>query len=240
MSTPLQSWSIIILCYNEAGSILTVLRDTLDWLKKNSLSEREIILVNDGSTDGSDELISQFIESEVECPIKYLVHSRNLGIGFSLKNGYQNATKENVIMIPGDGQFNINELTSFRTFNDREFVAFYRSVNESYSFFRRNITAFNKWVNRVLLNVDLQDVNWVKAFKKEAIKKIEIKSKSSLLETEICAKLIATGYKPIEVPSKYLERTSGKSKGASWKILKQAFLDLPRLSKEVKSFKLNY
>jgi hypothetical protein len=84
----------------------------------------------------------------------------------------------------------------------------------------------------------LQDVNWVKAYKKEAISRLEIMSKSSLIETEITAKLIALGYQPTEVPSQYLERTSGISKGASWKILKQAILDLPRLSKEVKTFKL--
>jgi glycosyltransferase involved in cell wall biosynthesis len=233
MPESMQSWSIIILCYNEAESILKVVEESFDWLGDYAFDESEIILINDGSEDESGIIIDQFIKGNPSKNIVYINHKENLGIGASLKEGYLRASQENVVMIPGDDQFDLNELNSYCAFEVDEFIAFYRSKNEEYSPFRKALSKANRKLNKHLLGLQMNDVNWVKAYKTQAIQAIDFAAQSSLIETEICAKLIKQGLSPVEVQSKYLARTSGESKGASWRILKQAILDLPRLYLEL-------
>jgi hypothetical protein len=91
----------------------------------------------------------------------------------------------------------------------------------------------NKYVN----SFDLKDVNWVKIYKTKELKTLNLELESSLVESEICAKLILSKHHVNEVASKYLPREAGVSKGASGKIIRQAMNDTISLWKVLSSFK---
>ncbi len=233
----MQSWSIIIFCYNEKGNVAHVIRDCVSVIRAIGSKEREIIIVDDGSTDGSvNEIENEIIKFPGEA-FKLIKHSTNLGIGMALRSGYQNAVYENVCAVPADRQFNVTELLPFSEIEQETFVCFYRKENQSYSLLRNILSLFNKQFNKLLLGISFKDINWVKIYKSASLKKLDLKLESSLIETEICAKLVAIGNRFMEMPSIYLPRNNGVSKGASWKIVRKAITEMLKVYFAVRVFK---
>lgn len=229
-----QSWSIVIFCYNEVETVAKVTSKVLDVLQKIA-DNYEILLVDDGSTDGSREEIIR-VEKTFE-QVRYIFHPENQGIGHALRTGYFNVKYENVCAVPADGQFDVTELLPYAQVNQGSFVSFFRKENTTYTLARNALSYANKVVNKWLLGFDLKDVNWVKIYKTKQIKKLNLEIESSLVESEICAKLLIAGQKLIEVPSKYVPREAGVSKGASWKIVRQALRDTLLMSAVLRRFK---
>lgn len=229
-----QSWSIVIFCFNEVETVAKVTQKVLDILQKIA-DNYEILLVDDGSTDGSREEIIR-VEKMFK-QVRYIFHPENQGIGHALRTGYFNVKHENVCAVPADGQFDITELLPFAQVTQGSFVSFFRKENTTYTLARNALSYANKVVNKWLLGFDLKDVNWVKIYKTEQIKQLNLEIESSLVESEICAKLLIAGQKLIEVPSKYVPREAGVSKGASWKIVRQALRDTLLLSAVLRRFK---
>jgi glycosyltransferase involved in cell wall biosynthesis len=227
-----QTWSVIVLCYNEAGTIRQVVADVKALLNEIAPSRHEIIIVDDGSNDDSTQTICDIRDTVPN--VKAVFHSSNLGIGSALRTGYSHAQNENVCAVPGDGQFDVSELRPFRAVPERTFISFYRLENTTYSRFRNGLSYLNKLVNRLALGINIKDVNWVKVYKTSELRKLTLCLASSLIQSEICAKLILRQNTVLEVRSTYLPRTYGKSKGGSLKIASQAAVETLRLIVEVR------
>jgi glycosyltransferase involved in cell wall biosynthesis len=237
VSTPQQSWSIIILCYNEAGNIGRVLREAQALLPQLSTEGGELIVVNDGSSDGTHAAIEAFRKAQPTARVQYIRHTENLGIGPALHAGYARARAENVVMVPGDGQFNLEELLPHKNLAADTILAFYRVENMTYTLTRNVLSLFNSWLNRFFLGLTLRDVNWVKAYKTAAVQALSLEVQSSLVESEICSKLLYQKHHALEIESKYWPRQTGESKGASWAIVRQALVDIPVLIRAFWRFK---
>lgn len=232
-----QSWSIVVLCFNEEGNIKRVVQDVQDKLALISNEDGEIVLVNDGSSDNSDAVIQEMLKDPRNKNIKYICHSVNKGIGEALHTGYAHASGDNVVMVPGDGQFDLNEFVPHKNVPEKSILAFYRVENTTYTLSRNILSWVNNTLNRMFIGLKIKDVNWVKVYKNAALKELTLEIRSSLVESEICSKLIYLGHQPIELKSKYLPRQAGTSKGASLKIVKQAILDILRLIWVFRRFK---
>jgi dolichol-phosphate mannosyltransferase len=218
----MQSWSVGVLCYNEAGSLEIVVTHLREVMQKIT-NTFEIVIVDDCSTDGSGETAQQLQQRFPE--VRTIIHPQNKGIGGALRSIYANCRYENIAFIPGDGQFDVEEYLPYPEVADGTFVSFYRKENTSYNLFRNILSLFNKKLNKVFIGIDLRDVNWTKIYKKADIDQLDLQLTSSLIESEICAKLLFLGRKVIEVESKYLPRTYGQSKGSSFAIVKKALKD---------------
>jgi len=233
--SPHQSWSIIVFAFNEEGSILGILEKAYDIINKVSPEGGELIIVDDGSTDKTPSLIKEFLQNKSN--IITVTHRKNKGIGPALTSGYKIASKENVCAIPGDGQFNPYELIPFATIPEHTIVSFYRQKKTLYSPFRKLLTYCNRFLNRCILGITIRDVNWIKVYKNEDLKKTNLAITSSLVESEICAKMLLKNHQLIEVKSDYGVRLSGKPKGASYKIIKKALSDVFILYCEIRRYK---
>lgn len=225
--------SIVIFCYNEEDNLLQVFQRTLEILKVMS-ADFEIIIVNDGSTDGTGKHCLEIVKDYPQ--VKLITHPKNYGIGRALKSGYSAATKEFVCAIPGDGQFDVKELLQVKPFKKAVYYSFYRPQT-NYSFYRQCLTRFNRLFNQHILAVYLRDVNWIKVYRREHINLVNVQLQSSLIESEICAKLYKLHILPIEIPSAYLPRSSGASKGGSWSTLQKAISETLKLWWVVQTFK---
>lgn len=232
----MQSWTIGLLCYNEEESIAKVLDVCYEVLPKMT-NDFEVLVINDGSKDRSLSIISDY-KLNKQKDLVIINHEKNKGIGEALYSGYKNATKENVLITCGDGQFDLNELLPYKEFEEKTVLALYRKENTSYSLKRNILSYFNKMFNKLFLGLTLKDVNWVKIYKLQELKKFDLKIRSSLIESEICSKLHFNGNIFVEIESRYLDRIGGESKGASFKIVKQALLDILSLVFEITKFRI--
>lgn len=230
-----QTWSIIVFAYNEEGNIIKTLDNAYKILNILSPVENELIIVDDGSDDNTPHLIETFSKNKNN--VVGIRHTKNRGIGPALMSGYNNATMENVCAIPADGQFNTEELLPFAEIPLRTIVSFYRKKKTFYSPFRKVLTFFNRLLNSCVFGIKIKDVNWVKVYKNEDLKSTNLAITSSLVESEICAKMLIKNKQLIEVQSIYNPRLSGKPKGAAFKIVVKALSDIFILYCEIRKFK---
>jgi glycosyltransferase involved in cell wall biosynthesis len=228
MSQPKQNWSFGVMCYNEEGNILNVLDQILE-IGPKVANLFEILVVDDGSKDKSVQLVQSFQESHPQIDVRLIEHRVNQGIGFTLKDIYLHGKYELIANIPADGQFDLNEYLQVGFVKENEFVAFYRKENLVYNTQRNLFSFINKMLNFHLLGISCKDVNWTKIYHRKALHLLDLRITSSLIESEICSKLIYLDHQPLEYPSQYKSRTSGVSKGASFFILKQAIFDILKL-----------
>lgn len=235
MSGLAQSWSLVIFCYNEQGTIEKVIKDALDIGAKLAPNNFEVLVVDDGSTDGSSDVIDRLMPQHDR--LRCIRHPKNKGIGFALTTGYKEAVNDNVCAIPADGQFNLAELLPFPIMAQNEVISFYRPVKQGYSAYRNMLNWVNLTSNRLLIGLDMKDVNWVKVYKKHHLRSIPIELQSSLVESELCAKLASRGIVFREYPSEYLIREYGEPKGGSLKTMSAAAFEFSKLIFSVNKYR---
>jgi len=224
--------SIIIPVYNEEKTILNV----LDIVSKVKLSiKKEILVINDGSTDETSNLIKRFIKKfkSKGAQIK-LIEKSNGGKGSAVKRGIKEATGEIIIIQDADMEYNpneyqqiINPILSKKTsvvYGSRRL----KKSNRQYSgiaFYMGGILV--TFVTNLLFNSKLTDEpTCYKTFDSELIKSIEIKGKKFDWEPEVTAKILKKGIKIHEVPISYFPRHKNEGKKINWKDGIQAILTL--------------
>lgn len=228
-------WTLFIFCYNEEGSVGSVIDQAVRVASKLCENSFEVLVINDGSSDRSAEIINAKCEEYQRARVIH--HKENLGIGSALISGYTNAKGTHVCGIPADGQFNVEELLPFRESERGEVICFVRE-DKRYNMYREFLTTFNQITNKVLLGLALQDVNWVKIYHLDDLRSIKPTMKSSLIESEMCAMLKAKGVNFIEVPSVYKERSAGDTKGGSLRTVGMAVLEFAKLLVRVNLFRM--
>lgn len=101
--------SIIIPVFNEEKNILLVLEKVRDFIVTRNI-KKEVILINDGSTDGTGSIIDSFLELNKDCNFKYLHSKTNKGKGFSIANGIKECSGDLIIFQDADFEYNLNDI----------------------------------------------------------------------------------------------------------------------------------
>lgn len=100
----IQKMSIIIPCFNEGATIIQLLCKVLDAQIQEDIS-KEIVLINDASTDSSDTLIRAFLSAHPQLPVLYCCHETNRGKGAAIRTALQYATGDYVIIQDADLEY---------------------------------------------------------------------------------------------------------------------------------------
>lgn len=222
------SISIIFPVYNEEGNIEKTVKDSVKFLAtRKIIKDYEIILVNDGSRDNTDEILKK-LEKEVP-RIKIITHSKNLGYGMALTSGLNGSIYPLVFFMDSDGQFNISEIDKLIPFADNyDIIVGYR-YNRKDSFYRVALGRMYGWLVYLLLGLKFKDINCgFKLFKREALNlKNMHNSNGGVFYAQIFSR--ARGRKIKEIPVDHFPRLKGRQTGASKKIIFNAVMDLIKL-----------
>ena len=210
--------TIIIPCYNEKK----FLPDLISLVKKSPVQEKEIILVDDGSNDGTTDLIRNNIEKQVD---KVIYHTTNMGKGAAINSALSHVTGDMVIIQDADLEYDPDEypkLIGPILDGKADVVYGSRFLGEG----PHRVHLFWHYVgNKVLTilsnmftNLNLTDMETgYKLFKTEVIKGIDLKEKGFGIEPEITAKIAKTRCRIYETGISYYGRTYDEGKKITWK-----------------------
>src|SRR6266567_8702542 len=226
--------SVVIPCYNEKATI----RAVVDTVKAAPFADKEIIIVDDCSRDGTREILKKEIEPLVT---RILFHDVNQGKGAALRTGIAAATGDIVIIQDADLEYDPNDYPALvdPILRDQADVVFGSRFmggepHRVLYFWHTLGNRFLTMLSNMLTNLNLTDMEvCYKVFKAEVLRSIDLKCNRFDFEPEITAKVAKKHYRIYEVPISYSGRdySEGKKIGwrdgvqAIWTILKYRFTD---------------
>lgn len=209
--------SVVIPCYNERSTI----EDIVTAVKGVPLSEVEIVIVDDFSSDGTREVLKTVVESQVD---RVIYHSANQGKGAALRSGFAAATGDVVIVQDSDLEYDPQEYplllepilagkadvvygSRFMGGRPHRVVYFWHMVGNR----------FLTLVSNMFTNLNLTDMETCyKAFRREVLSTITVEEDRFGFEPEITAKVAKAGCRIFEVGISYNGRTYEEGKKVGW------------------------
>jgi glycosyltransferase involved in cell wall biosynthesis len=225
----LTNLSVIIPVYNESKTLKTILDRVYNFAIPNI--EKELIIVESNSSDGSREVVKEFTKDKKD--VVLILEEKPQGKGHAVRTGLAKATGDIILIQDADLEYEVSDYSKLLKpilEGKTKFVLGSRHLDHSGSYnwdvrkfkekrkaFFMNIAglAFHAFFN-IVYQTNLTDpTTMYKVFKRECLNKLHLKGNYFDLDWELVAKLIRSGYKPIEVPIHYRPRGFAEGKKVS-------------------------
>ena len=209
--------SIIIPCYNERDTINSLIAS----VEQSPIKDREIIVVDDGSKDGTRDLLDKINSPE----IRVIFHETNQGKGAALRTGFAAATGDICIVQDADLEYDPQEfpLVIQPIIDGKADVVFGSRFQSGRPhrvvyFWHRVGNGFLTLLSNIFTDLNLSDMETCyKAFRREVIQSINIREDRFGFEPEVTAKISKMNLRIYEVGISYYGRTYDEGKKIGWK-----------------------
>lgn len=202
--------TVIIPAFNEEQSLKVLLPELLDFIKQNHL---QLIIVNDGSSDGTLEVLKGF---ETSASFQYFSHKVNRGYGGAIKTGIRQSTTKYSITIDADGQHDLNDVLALQKAileSDADMIVGSRMAQKNASVYRGIGKWLIRWFAKLLLPIHIDDINsGMKIYNTEMAKRyIRICPNHMAFSDIIAMVFISKKHLVLEQPINIKPRTAGTS-----------------------------
>ena len=219
------SLTIVMAAFNEDEALPDCSARTLSFLREH-VRDGELIIVNDGSSDGTPEFIDDLAAREPQVVALHL--ETNSGMGAALLAGYAAAEKDWVTMLPADGQLDAYELeTFFKAAAEADLVtSLYH--NREYSLYRKSLSLGLRALTTAIVGTRAR-TEGTYLVRRSVLQGLGANSQSFLLNLEIPIRARRAGYRVATVYMGVHERIAGESKATSSRRIIQTFKELFQL-----------
>jgi phenylacetate-CoA ligase len=231
------SISVVMPSLNEEENVTAAIQRTLNAFEKFGISG-EIIVVNDGSTDGTEDCISHFMKKDSR--VKMIKHETPHGIGASFWDGVGQAEGESVVMLPGDNENDPDEIIRYHSLLDHvDIVIPFVFNKQNRPMFRSLLSFLYRTIINISFLIHVHYTNGTILYRKVILKDIKSRCDGFFFQTDLLVRLIKRGYFYAEVPYKLDSRKKGVSKAISFASLKRVMRDYLYLISNYYFFKSN-
>jgi len=206
--------------YNEIDTIDEILKQ----VKEIDVGmDKEIVLIDDCSTDGTRERLREIEKEEAESDVKVFYHEKNQGKGAALRTGFQNVTGDITLIQDADLEYNPREYPKLLEpiLDGRADVVYgsrFSGGTHRALFWHYMANRLLTFLSNIFTNLNLTDMETCyKVFKTSLLKEIPLKCDRFGFEPEITAKIAKRKYRVYETPISYSGRDYSEGKKINWK-----------------------
>lgn len=219
--------TVVMPALNEENNIQAAIRTTLEAFDRYGL-RGELLVVNDGSTDRTGEVVSEFQQHDAR--VQVLRHETPRGIGASFWDGVAQARGEAVLMLPGDNENDPGEILRYHPLLDHvDMVVPYVFTRRKRSLFRRILSRTYLFIIGATFGVSFKYTNGTVMYRKKILEELDRHEPGFFYQTDILVRLAKRGYFYTEVPYRIRQRAGGASKAVSFKALRGVIAGYSRL-----------
>lgn len=211
--------------YNDAGSIVEIVRKTMSMLPKVA-DDYEIVVVDDGSTDETGALLEKLAG---ECSfLRIIHHGVNRGYGAALITGFANCSRELIFYTDGDGQYDVEEMPSLlKAFGEGTDVVNGYKISRSDPWYRIVAGSLYRHLMHILFRLKIKDVDCdFRLFRRDLLSKTCLTFDSGVICVEMIKRFQDLGCTIVEVPVHHYHRHHGSSQFFRFKHLRRVFVQL--------------
>jgi glycosyltransferase involved in cell wall biosynthesis len=213
-----QSLTVIIPCYNEANTVEII----IDRIIKSYKENKQIIVIDDGSTDGSKEILKKIIFKKID---HLILNEKNYGKGFSIRKGIEVATGDVILIQDADLEYDPNDYYKLinpikNNYADVVYGSRFISSDEKRVLYYWHSLGnfFLTFLSNVFSNINLTDMEvCFKVFRTNILKNIKLYENRFGFEPEVTAKIAKLNLRIFEVGIKYYGRKYSEGKKVNWK-----------------------
>jgi glycosyltransferase involved in cell wall biosynthesis len=211
--------------YNDVGSIGKITH-TMAWLLPKLADDYEVVVVDDGSTDGTGALLD--VLAREYSFLKVIHHGVNRGYGAALITGFANCSKELIFYTDGDGQYDVEELPLLleALADDVDMVNGYK-ISRADPKHRVVLGWIYRHLMQLLFRLNIRDVDCdFRLFRRSLLANTRLTCDSGVICVELVKRFQDRGCRTVEIPVHHYRRYHGSSQFFRFRHLRRVFVQL--------------
>ena len=225
---PPSSLSVFFPAYNDSGTIASLVIRALQTAGRLT-ANYEVIVVNDGSTDSTDQILKAL--AQVYPALRIVTHPVNRGYGGALRSGFAAASKDIIFYTDGDAQYDPGEMELLwqQMRPEVDLVNGYK-INRSDPWHRIFIGRFYHYVVKTLFGLTVRDVDCdFRMMRRTIFNRVRLEKNSGVICLEMMKKIQDAGFTIVEVPVHHYHRAYGRSQFFNFPRIYRTGIDVARL-----------
>jgi glycosyltransferase involved in cell wall biosynthesis len=210
-----QELSVMLLAFNEYGNLRRAVDDTISACEMSGLARYEVIVVDDGSTDGTTELADRIAMRRPN--VTAVHHTVNRGLRDAYETGLAAASMGRVVWLPADNEMTLASVVRlFAAIGTADIATPFHGNPAARPWFRRFLTWFSTLQLNVITGHRLNYWQGTAVYDTALARSLPRTTNGFFFCAEMLAHAVSQGYSVVETPLHHVERTYGVSKAVSW------------------------